>query len=367
MGCADCIGQNRAAGGYIFAMRNRGRILSCVLLSAAVLVVRAEPGDIAGAHDYPHFPRVPGFVITDFDEDNPAEFNFPVARPLPVDSGHVEMVPVRGHRYVIRYERGSGRAPTLLEAQKYYEKLAADAGFTAEKTGAVGDVTETFRKKTAGHEIWVYLEPAITENVVTVVESDGKVAAPAEAAPAPFLAMNGGGEAVPSPTEPPISVAPPEKPAPVSAPADATEDDSLFNDLTQQGRVVFPIIFSSGKSEITTSSQPQVDRIAAMMEAHPEVFLRIEGHTDNSGDADENLRLSALRAFAVRDKLIAAHIDKSRLDAVGVGGLQPIADNLTAEGREKNRRIELVLRRKSGSFHSVAPNGQNYYPGAKKA
>jgi len=61
--------------------------------------------------------------------------------------------------------------------------------------------------------------------------------------------------------------------------------------------------------------------------------------------------------------LIAAHIDKKRLDAVGVGGLQPLADNDTAEGREKNRRIELVLWKKNPAFHAPAPNGNNYYPG----
>jgi len=65
----------------------------------------------------------------------------------------------------------------------------------------------------------------------------------------------------------------------------------------------------------------------------------------------------------VQAKLIAANINKKRLDAVGVGGLQPLADNNTAEGRGKNRRIELVMWKKYPAFHAPAPNGNNYYPG----
>jgi outer membrane protein OmpA-like peptidoglycan-associated protein len=128
--------------------------------------------------------------------------------------------------------------------------------------------------------------------------------------------------------------------------------------------VVLPFVFQPGKNDLDAASQPLIDRVVAMMKLHPELFLRIEGHTDNSGDPDYNLRLSAQRAIAVQARLIAVRIDKSRLDAVGVGGLQPLADNTTAEGREKNRRIELILWKKHPAFHTPAPNGQNYYPGA---
>jgi chemotaxis protein MotB len=74
------------------------------------------------------------------------------------------------------------------------------------------------------------------------------------------------------------------------------------------------------------------------------------------------MRLSAQRAISIQDKLIKANVDRKRLDSVGVGGLQPLADNNTAEGREKNRRIELVLWKRIPGFHNAAPNGQNYYP-----
>jgi outer membrane protein OmpA-like peptidoglycan-associated protein len=340
-------------------MRCRRRFFwPALALAAGVLAapeLRADPGDVESSHDYPGFARLPGFVISDYDEDNPAEFDFPVARPLPIDADHVEMVPVRGHRYVIRYEAGAnGQDLTLLQTQEYYEKLAAAAGFEVEKTGAVRDVTETFHRVRGSHDIWVYLEPDVAVNVLTVVESSGTAPPPprlSAASPPPKAPATGAGTVSITSAEPPVVVTIP------------TADD-LYAALIRDGRVVVPLNFVPGKPDLQADAQAMVDRIVAMMKLHPQLLLRIEGHTDNSGDPEDNLRLSALRALAVQAMLVAGAIDKSRLDAVGVGGLQPLDDNDTAEGREKNRRIELVVRKKHPSFHSPAPNGQNYYPGA---
>src|SRR5271155_1153495 len=115
MGHADCIGQNGMKTGYIFDIRCRRQILPQVLwvLALASPTLRAGPGDVESSRDYAGFPRPPAFVITDYDEDNPAEFDFPIAHPLPDDADHVETVHVRGHRYVIRYELGpAGSAPS---------------------------------------------------------------------------------------------------------------------------------------------------------------------------------------------------------------------------------------------------------------
>jgi outer membrane protein OmpA-like peptidoglycan-associated protein len=319
--------------------------------------VQADPGDVESSHDYVGFPRPLGFIISDYDEDNPAEFDFPVAHPLPDDAAHVETVHVKGHRYVIRYELAAGqRVPSLFQTQQFYEKLASDGGYKVMKGGAVGDVTETFYKGTAAHEIWVYLDPAVSANVLTVMESNG---APT-ASPAPRLSATPHSATL-------SSLAPPPEPpqgAPAQAPALAPEvtpvvppppvdpnGDAIFTQLTISGRVVVPFTFQPGKDALDPSSQPVVDRVVAMMKKHPDLFLRIEGHTDNSGDPEDNMRLSAGRAYAVQAALIDASIEKNRLDSVGVGGLQPLASNNTADGREKNRRIELVMWKKYPASH----------------
>jgi len=355
------------------------RLFWTLILASATL--RADPGDVESSRDYVGFPRPAGYIITDYDEDNPAEFDFPVAKPLPIDADHVETVHVKGHRYVIRYELSPGaRVPSLFQTQQFYEKLASDGGYKVAKSGAVGDVTETFYRATAAHVIWVYLEPAISANVLTVVESAGTLAPPPEPPPPRLSTMPSAivkpqtmtppvlppvtavkPPIVPAPA-PPVVATVPAAPPPAAPPADP-EGDALFADLSASGRVIVPFVFQPGKDELAASSQPQVERVVAMMKNHPDLFLRIEGHTDNSGDPDDNMRLSAQRAMAVQTMIMAGHIEAKRLDAVGVGGLQPLASNDTAEGREKNRRIELVMWKKYPALHPPAPNGTNYYPG----
>jgi outer membrane protein OmpA-like peptidoglycan-associated protein len=329
----------------------------CLLMLAAG-PLRAVPGDADNSADYPDFPRQPGFLITDYAEDNPAEADFPIAHPLPLDANHVESVRVRGHRFIVRYQT-NGSPPTVYQTQLYYEKLAAARGYQVAKSGAVGDVTETFCRTMTDHDIWVFLEPCNDVNVITVVEAprgSTPIPVPEQAtsppptpapipAPAPVTKVT-----TPTPHAAPIeqvaaapmapSVPPPATPAP---PVQDPKGEALYASLIDQGRVVVPFVFEPGGGSIDDSSQPLVDRIIAMMKNHPDLFLRIEGHTDNTGDADDNMRLSAERAISVQERLTAADIDPKRLDAVGVGGLQPLADNDTAAGRAKNRRIELVV------------------------
>lgn len=347
-------------------------------LTLAFAALRAEPGDVEGARDYPTFPRVAGFVISDYDEDKPAAFEFPVSRPLPTDADHMDAIRIRGHRYIIRYEPGPGaRIPTLFQTQQYYEKLATDGGYTIEKSGAVGSVAETFHKKLDDRDIWVYLEPAVTANSLTVVETP--VSAPklavepptigptppspepatkSSAVPVPLPPITTDvGISPPKPTPTPVAPSPTPAPAPQVAVVDPN-DDSLYQDLSKDGRVVVPFVFRPGREDLDSSSQSLVDRVVTMMKKHPDLFLRIEGHTDNSGDPEVNMRLSTQRAFSVQSALIEARVEKKRLDAVGVGGLQPRSDNNTASGRDKNRRIELVMWKKYPALHQNPVTGK---------
>ncbi|MBK8704459.1 MAG: OmpA family protein [Saprospiraceae bacterium] len=79
------------------------------------------------------------------------------------------------------------------------------------------------------------------------------------------------------------------------------------------------------------------------MEDHPALKIRIQGHTDNQGEADSNLVLSENRAKAVFNFLIDNGIDATRLSYLGFGESQPIDTNDTPEGRQNNRRTEFVI------------------------
>jgi outer membrane protein OmpA-like peptidoglycan-associated protein len=101
--------------------------------------------------------------------------------------------------------------------------------------------------------------------------------------------------------------------------------------------------FSNGKSVIKKSSYNSLDELAALLTKKEHFRLLIEGHTDNVGRETANLSLSQNRALAVKKYLVDKGIDKSRIDAKWYGETKPIADNNTAEGRAKNRRVEMKV------------------------
>jgi OmpA-OmpF porin, OOP family len=99
------------------------------------------------------------------------------------------------------------------------------------------------------------------------------------------------------------------------------------------------ILFDTAKATLKSESQEQVDNIAKIMKAFPNVQLKIGGYTDNTGNKEANLKLSGDRANAVMAAIVAAGIDATRLKAEGFGDQFPVGDNATEEGRALNRRI----------------------------
>ncbi len=118
----------------------------------------------------------------------------------------------------------------------------------------------------------------------------------------------------------------------------------LYDALQADGRVSTQgILFDTGRANIRPESTPVLNEIAEMLEDHAELRIRIVGHTDDTGSADTNQKLSEKRAESVREYLIKTEgIDGSRLEATGMGPSEPVADNATPEGRQQNRRVELV-------------------------
>ncbi|MDE3053834.1 MAG: OmpA family protein [Gemmatimonadota bacterium] len=124
----------------------------------------------------------------------------------------------------------------------------------------------------------------------------------------------------------------------------AASDRSLFDALNADGRVSTQgILFGTGSDAIRPESAPTLEEIGTMLRQHADLKLTIEGHTDNVGAAAANQALSERRAAAVRQYLIAHfQIDGARLTSKGYGDTKPAASNDTPEGRQQNRRVELV-------------------------
>lgn len=120
----------------------------------------------------------------------------------------------------------------------------------------------------------------------------------------------------------------------------------LYSVLETEGRVATQgVYFATGSDQIQPESAPTLEEIAQMLRQNPNLNLTIEGHTDSQGDDMSNLELSRERAEAVMEYLVQQHgIDPSRLSAQGRGESQPVASNDTPEGRQQNRRVELVRR-----------------------
>ncbi|MDR0955188.1 MAG: OmpA family protein [Rikenellaceae bacterium] len=116
------------------------------------------------------------------------------------------------------------------------------------------------------------------------------------------------------------------------------------NDL-QAIKVTFPdgILFATGKSDLSAAAISELSKFAVSLAQNPDTDVTINGHTDNTGSRAVNERLSLQRADAVENYLIGQGLNRSRFTANGLAYDVPVADNSTAEGRAKNRRVEIYL------------------------
>ena len=116
-------------------------------------------------------------------------------------------------------------------------------------------------------------------------------------------------------------------------------------EVTQSKLIIHDkVYFATDSADIEERSHALLDAIARVLEVHPEVeHIRVEGHTDNTGDPAYNVDLSQRRAAAVVAYLVSKGTAQERLEAKGMGPNAPIGENDTDEGRAKNRRVEFVF------------------------
>jgi outer membrane protein OmpA-like peptidoglycan-associated protein len=103
------------------------------------------------------------------------------------------------------------------------------------------------------------------------------------------------------------------------------------------------ILFDFNKATLRSQAREVISRIAGILMVARGFRLKVEGHTDSVGSEEYNLELSGKRAQSVRDYLVSAGVSSDLIATQGLGESSPIADNSTAEGRQKNRRVEIVI------------------------
>jgi outer membrane protein OmpA-like peptidoglycan-associated protein len=107
-------------------------------------------------------------------------------------------------------------------------------------------------------------------------------------------------------------------------------------------QTLFGVTFRKGTAELSFDSYQFIEPLLMKLKQYPEVTIEIHGHTDGIGDYAKNMELSKQRAESVRQYLMAKGIGPERMQTIGFGSSNPIADNKTAAGRAENRRIEVV-------------------------
>jgi outer membrane protein OmpA-like peptidoglycan-associated protein len=122
-------------------------------------------------------------------------------------------------------------------------------------------------------------------------------------------------------------------------------DAALPTRVTERGLVseIGGVQFATGTSDLSGPAREALARFSGIVASYPGLEFNVEGHTDNVGNPAANNELSLRRAIAVRDYLISQGVAASSIDVAGLGSSRPAADNATAEGRARNRRVEIVV------------------------
>ncbi|MGR6655594.1 OmpA family protein [Pseudomonas mosselii] len=120
---------------------------------------------------------------------------------------------------------------------------------------------------------------------------------------------------------------------------------ALASEQTDRGLVMTlgDVLFDSGQADLKNSASRTVLKLVQFLQLNPRRVVRIEGYTDSTGAAEENLKLSRDRAQSVADMLVDLGVDEKRIQVEGYGDQYPVEANASERGRAQNRRVEIVF------------------------
>lgn len=144
------------------------------------------------------------------------------------------------------------------------------------------------------------------------------------------------------PPPPPVAKAAPPPPPPAQIHAKKTERGLVFT--------LGAVLFATNKSNLNAAAEKSIRELFEYLNENPGRKVMVEGYTDNTGKASYNRILSQHRAESVRDALVEEGIASERIETKGYGEDFPVATNGTADGRRKNRRVEVVISDEHGHF-----------------
>ncbi len=320
-----------------------------IVFIAFILTMISAPAiaeDVAGSQDHPILTRFPGSEIKWYDVQAFSPYHIatgPVTGYRKID----EWTDTQGQLTRIYYELQSTKTHTEVYAN--YKKALEEAGFVILADGVF---TQSSRKPGVGSRKWLgvaYKRNELPPNGIRLLAGTstsggtGFIAATKERAAGTVYITIGIAQ---------------YKDDIITTMIDVVEVDDVKTDLVsidaeaigkgilEYGRVVLDgLFFEHDKAALKATSKPALVEITAFLNTHPDKAFYVVGHTDSTGTYTYNSTLSERRAATVRKALVDDYgIKPGRLEAHGVGPLNPVFSNTSEGGRTKNRRVELVER-----------------------
>lgn len=315
----------------------------------------AQPADTKGSRDHPLISRYAGSYIIGFAARDFDELTLPLGPTVPVEGRfefqYSKSQRVEGQVTRILYVAPEGRSS--LEVMRNYEQALNKAGFqtlfacTDKECDSTGYVNRfvvvvypqarTLKNRSPMSE-YAFGEPKDLRYLAA------KLAAPEREVYVSLMVAVESRTSFKETANHPLVLLEVVETKAMGTGMVTINAESMAKDLASAGRVaLYGIYFETGKAEIKAESEPTLAEIGKLLKQDRALKLYVVGHTDNVGGYDYNMDLSNRRAQAVAAHLRTRYgVEATRLRAVGVGLLAPVASNDSEDGKAKNRRVELV-------------------------